>query len=252
VSTVALVAGLPLDESCVDDREAAIRSGRAGAVLPAPASSEGRQFRRWLVQVLVAERLVAAFPAVGAPSLRDVAADQAALLELGSVAAALLTTSAEARSAFRSVTSSISVSDAEVAAYHQANPELFTRAEGRRVRHARLAAPEDAPQWTERVLRRGELVGPVQDAVFAAEVGTTVGPVRDPLGWHLVEVLAVVPGGVAPLAEVGERIRSRLLGPARRRAFATWLDRQRAEHVRLAEGFEHPGDPAQPDNTHRH
>ncbi|KKB97156.1 malonyl CoA-ACP transacylase, partial [Mycobacterium nebraskense] len=34
--------------------------------------------------------------------------------------------------------------------------------------------------------------------------------------------------------------------------FRVWLDARRAELVRLAPGYEHPGDPRQPDNTHRH
>jgi [acyl-carrier-protein] S-malonyltransferase len=41
-------------------------------------------------------------------------------------------------------------------------------------------------------------------------------------------------------------------GAARRRAFRVWLDARRAALVRLAPGYEHPGDPRQPDNTHRH
>ena len=43
-----------------------------------------------------------------------------------------------------------------------------------------------------------------------------------------------------------------LRGAARRRAFRLWLDQRRAELVWLAPGYEHPGDPRQPDNTHRH
>jgi [acyl-carrier-protein] S-malonyltransferase len=43
-----------------------------------------------------------------------------------------------------------------------------------------------------------------------------------------------------------------LRGAARRRAFRLWLDARRDALVRLAPGYEHPGDPRQPDNTHRH
>jgi [acyl-carrier-protein] S-malonyltransferase len=43
-----------------------------------------------------------------------------------------------------------------------------------------------------------------------------------------------------------------LLGVARRRQFRRWLDVRRAELVHLAPGYEHPGDPRQPDNTHKH
>jgi [acyl-carrier-protein] S-malonyltransferase len=43
-----------------------------------------------------------------------------------------------------------------------------------------------------------------------------------------------------------------LRGAACRRAFRLWLDARRDALVRLAPGYEHPGDPRQPDNTHRH
>lgn len=48
------------------------------------------------------------------------------------------------------------------------------------------------------------------------------------------------------------RIASMLRGAARRRAFRLWLDQRRAALVWLAPGYEHPGDPRQPDNTHKH
>jgi [acyl-carrier-protein] S-malonyltransferase len=43
-----------------------------------------------------------------------------------------------------------------------------------------------------------------------------------------------------------------LLAAAKRRAFRLWLDARCAELVELAPGYEHPGDPRQPDNIHRH
>jgi [acyl-carrier-protein] S-malonyltransferase len=43
-----------------------------------------------------------------------------------------------------------------------------------------------------------------------------------------------------------------LLDAARRRAFARRLDELRAEKIKLVPGLEHPGDPRQPDNHHKH
>ncbi|MFB9468909.1 hypothetical protein ACFFR3_05295 [Nonomuraea salmonea] len=43
-----------------------------------------------------------------------------------------------------------------------------------------------------------------------------------------------------------------LLAAARRKAFARWLDDMRARKVTLVPGLEHPGDPRQPDNHHKH
>jgi [acyl-carrier-protein] S-malonyltransferase len=54
------------------------------------------------------------------------------------------------------------------------------------------------------------------------------------------------------LPTVRPAIEAHLLSAARRRTFRHWLDARRAEFVSLAAGYEHPGDPRQPDNTHRH
>jgi [acyl-carrier-protein] S-malonyltransferase len=56
----------------------------------------------------------------------------------------------------------------------------------------------------------------------------------------------------APFDEVRPAIAEHLRAAARRRAFRRWLDARCAELVELAPGYEHPGDPRQPDNTHRH
>lgn len=254
--TAAWINGSALAVSEVDERERAVRAGRASLALPVRDSSEGRQLRRWLVQLMAAERLVAAEPVdVEPPGLAEIAADGAARLELGSVAAALLSQSPHARAVFRMVTAHLSVHPDRVARYYEANPEQFTVREQRRVRHAILSDPTGDPHLPDRplrTLRRGELTGPVENAVFAAAEGETVGPVRDPLGWHVLRVEAVVPQGVRPLDEVHKHIEGRLLATARRRAFTAWLDGRIAEVVRLEPGYEHPGDPGQPDNTHRH
>lgn len=71
-------------------------------------------------------------------------------------------------------------------------------------------------------------------------------PGRQPHGWRSPSPVS------PPLADVRPLIAAHLLGAARRRAFRVWLDARRAELVRLSPGYEHPGDPRQPDNVHRH
>lgn len=253
MTAVAWVAGTPIDESDVDSLEAGLRTGPVAPALPRERTSEGRQLRRWLVQVLVAERLVAAEAAArgldagDAPDLAELAPDRAAMLGLGSVAADLLTRDPLARAVFVAVTEDVTVPAAAVEDFYRRNPERFRVPEERVVRHA----VGDAPA-RRRVLRRGELTGPVEDAVFTATAGEVVGPVRDPLGTHTVVVEEVRPARMRPLSEVREPITGWLRAAARRRAFTTWLDRHAATRVRLAPGYEHPGDPSQPDNTHRH
>jgi [acyl-carrier-protein] S-malonyltransferase len=203
VQLVATVAGAPVVVDEVDAAEARLRNGPRASVLPASGTSDGRQLRRWLTQLIVTERVVAAEAAARRLTARDAPAeaellpDATARLEMGSVAAAVLA-DPHARALFADVTAAVAVSDDDVADYHARNP-------------LRFAAPRSGRHgW-----RAPSLVGP-------------------------------------PLAEVRSAIVEHLRGAARRRAFRVWLDARRAELVRLAPGYEHPGDPRQPDNTHRH
>lgn len=199
----ATVAGVPVEVEEVDARESRLRDGPLAASLPASGTSEGRQLRRWLTQLIVTERIVDAeadalgLTATDAPTEADVLPDMAARLEIGSIAAAALRDS-NARALFVHLTAALEVSDEEVADYHARNPMRF--AEARRDRH----------------------------------------------GW-------CTPAVVAPdLVQVRAAITEHLRGAARRRAFRMWLDERRVALVQLAPGYEHPGDPRQPDNTHRH
>jgi [acyl-carrier-protein] S-malonyltransferase len=182
VSVAAIVGGVPVRVAEVDAREDRLRACRLAASLPRRDTSEGRQLRRWLAQLLVTERVVAAEAATrgltadGAPSEDELLPDTTTRLEIGSIAASVLADPL-ARALFVSVTAAIDVTDAEVLDYLERNPRRF---------------------------------------------GSTA------------------------------RIADHLRGAARRRAFRLWLDARCAELVELAPGYEHPGDPRQPDNTHRH
>src|SRR5579875_1291061 len=87
-------AGVPVDE--VDAREARLRDGPLAAALPTAGTSEGRQLRRWLTQLIVTERVIAVeAAALGitdavAPAESELLPDDTARLEIGSVASAAL------------------------------------------------------------------------------------------------------------------------------------------------------------------
>ena len=186
-STIATVAGQPISVAEVDAREEVLRASPQTAALPRPGTSEGRQLRRWLTQLLVTEKVIAAEAEaldatdIGtAPSEQALVPDMTARLELGSIAASALADPL-ARAVFARVTAAVDVSDGDVADYRRRNPGRFA-------------------------------------------------------------------GGSDPDAVVAEMLR----GAARRRAFRIWLNQRRAAMVWLAPGYEHPGDPRQPDNTHRH
>jgi [acyl-carrier-protein] S-malonyltransferase len=182
VTVAATVGGVPVLVDDVDAREATLRRSRLAASLPRPSTSEGRQLRRWLTQLLVTERVAAAeaakrgLTAVAAPSEDELLPDTTTRLEIGSIVGAVLVDPL-ARALFVSVTAEVDVTEVEVGEYGERNPRRF---------------------------------------------GSTV--------------------------EIADHLR----GAARRRAFRVWLDARCAELVELASGYEHPGDPRQPDNTHRH
>ncbi len=186
MSVAATVAGAPVPVAEVDAREAALRASPQTAALPRPGTSEGRQLRRWLTQVLVTEKVVgreaqsSGVSAADAPGLEDVLPDLTARMEIGSIAAGALADPL-ARAVYARVTADVDVTEEAVADYHRRNPDRF-------------------------------------------------------------------PGDEAPLTAIAALLR----GAARRRAFRIWLDQRRAALVWLAPGYEHPGDPRQPDNTHRH
>lgn len=199
----ATVAGLDVTVADVDLREADLREAVPAASLPRAGTSEGRQLRRWLTQVLVTERVIAAEAAAAgltgdnAPTEDELLSDNSARLEIGSVAAAALADPL-ARAMFAHITAAVDVTDADVAGYHERNPLRFAK------------------------------------------------PTASGSGWRTASIDAPTLGAVRPL------IVEHLRGTARRRAFRLWLDAKRADLVRLAPGYEHPGDPRQPDNTHRH
>ncbi|MGV0813674.1 malonyl CoA-ACP transacylase [Mycolicibacterium boenickei] len=202
MNIAAHVAGKPVLVKEIDDREATLRAGNRASALPRPGTSEGRQLRRWLTQLVVAEKVVAdeararSLSDVDAPAQDEVLPDTAARLQIGSIAAATLGAPLT-RALFADITAAVDVSEAEIAAFHDRNPLRFA---------------------TVRAGAHGWRAGPVAPA----------------------------------LDEVHDRIAAHLRAAARRQAFRQWLDARCAALVELAPGYEHPGDPRQPDNTHKH
>jgi len=123
----ATVGGVPVWVDEVDAREDRLRGSRLASSLPRRGTSEGRQLRRWLTQLLVTERVVAAeagmrgLTADGAPSEHELLPDTTARLEMGSIAGSVLADPL-ARALFVSVTAAVDITDAEVYDYLERNP----------------------------------------------------------------------------------------------------------------------------------
>jgi len=205
----AEVAGEPVPVAEVDGREAGLRAAPGAAALPAPGTSEGRQLRRWLTQLIAAERVVMieagrrGITDRDAPGPLRILPDARARAEIGSLAAALLDTMPLARALFADLAADVRVPAKDVDDYYARNGHRFA--------------------------------GPAR---------------RDAAGWRVFDPDRRTRR--EPLPRVRSLIEAELRGAAGRDKFARWLDIACADLVRLRPGFEHPGDPGQPDNTHRH
>ncbi|MFC4535056.1 DUF7158 domain-containing protein [Sphaerisporangium dianthi] len=237
----------------VDAREAELRAGPLASRLPRPHSAEGRNLRRWLVQVLVTEALVEQeSAALGIEGPGDAprpapALTLSAALRTGGVIAAVSAAMPQARALREAVTAGFQVPEEAVRAYYDRNLDRFTRPE---TRHVSRIDGERVSSFGP--VRRGELTGPLEGAVFAAEEGETVGPVEGPGGPWTLRVDRVEPGGRRPYEAVRAGITAELTAVAVEQAFAGWLERRYVEKVRLHPGYEHPADPRHPDATHHH
>jgi [acyl-carrier-protein] S-malonyltransferase len=225
-----------------------LRAGPWADRLPPDGSAEGRNLRRWLVQVLTTRAVVEREAA--ARGLTATAADGPAApltlpvaLATGGVAAAVLAAMPLARALRRTVTAGVAVPEAEVRAYYDRNRDRYTVAERRAVSLAR----DGGDLRPIGLVRRGELPGPLEEAVFAAAEGETV----EPAGWS-ARVDRIESGGVLAYGQVAGDIRATLTAAAQDRAFTTWLESRHAATVTLHPGYEHPADPSHADATHKH
>jgi len=71
---------------------------------------------------------------------------------------------------------------------------------------------------------RGQMVGPFEEAAFAAEVGVPTGPVETQFGQHLILVSERQEGGVAPFEQVAEQLRASLRAEATDRVVGVLID----------------------------
>jgi [acyl-carrier-protein] S-malonyltransferase len=243
----AVVGGTPITVDQVERRVQLLRRGARGDLLPAAGTTEGRQLRRWVAQILVAERVVAdeaaarGLVAHGDPPLK---LDATARLELGSVMAAVLSGDPLAQALYRDLTAGVTADEAEVRRYFTANQDRYRLRPARLVTHWHDDRLVNGGRWY--VVSAGELADQVERAVFAAPEGTRVGPIdghtftTGPFQAREVTFEQAAPG-----------IRASLLAARRRRHFALWADARCARAI-LLPGFEHPGDIRHPDHTHRH
>jgi [acyl-carrier-protein] S-malonyltransferase len=237
---VATVAGRPITVSVLVAKVAEVRRGPRGRHLPPESAAlESTRTARWLVQELVTEAVLD---------------HEVRAAGLGGRSPATIVALVER------VTAGVTVRDAEVRAYYDRNSDLYFEPEVRVVRHAVVRDSGAAEAMVrsgvidgdELDVRRGELAGPLEDALFAAGVGDVVGPIRTEHGWHVARVDAVQAASVAPFADVRAAIHAELLAAARARAFGEWLEARRRALAVVEPAYAHPGDPINGLPSHRH
>ncbi|MFG2075748.1 DUF7158 domain-containing protein [Nonomuraea maritima] len=226
--------GRPLSRAGLDARLDALRHGPRSSALPEPGSAEDRQLARWVAQVMLTELLCEAEAAdrgLDPGTTPPVHLDQRAAVELGSITAAAFEGNAAVRAVYAAVTADVTVPPQEVASYAEAVGDPPTIEEW-------LLSTPDGDFWAA----PGTLPQRLSSALTEAGPGATVTVDDRTVTW--LDTRAPTPEG-QPHDE-------RLLDAARRVAFVRWLDHARAHRLRLSPGLEHPGDPTQPDNHHRH
>ncbi|MEU8145303.1 hypothetical protein [Nonomuraea sp. NPDC048901] len=261
-AVIGWVGGRPISREPLDRRVRELRDSPLSAALPLPGSSEDRQLARWLTQVILTEALCEdEATARGLSPVEVGRLDPLAAVELGSINASAYNGSPWVRALFEHLTATAEVppewrspTTAQEAAPGTAQGVAPATAQGvawHVVRHRVFADRAEAAAATVDDL---EPLGPVTlsslpaaiaDAIPRRPYGMLVGPVEDALGWH-VAVAQPAPTPAPSAGAVSQR------EAARRRMFARWLDESRAAKVELVPGLEHPGDPRQPDNHHKH
>ena len=164
------------------------------------------------------------------------------------------------------VTADVAVEEDAIRAYYERNRDLCLRPEVRLITHFVVDDPKTAQSLAQRLagaespasggdlldVRRGELAGPLEDALFAAQEGKVVGPIETEHGFHVARLESVIPQSVAPYEDIRTVIEEDLLVAARERAFDEWLDGRRQALATIEPQFEHPAHPIHGIPSHRH
>ena len=238
--TVASVAGRPISTAQLERRIAKLARGPRGRHIP-PADTGATGIRAWILREMVDEAILLeegrGAGIIGSSARTVTPGDVARLVEL--------------------VTAGVVVGEDEVRGYFERNRDLFRRPATRTVRLATCSSEAavravDLDEVAPLTMRRGELFGALEDAIFAASAGALIGPVETELGWHSARVEEATDESIMPFAEVGREIEAELLCAARLVAFDGWLAGRRRALARLTPGFGHPGHPGRGSSSHRH
>jgi foldase protein PrsA len=180
---------------------------------------------------------------------------------------------------FEKVGDTAKVTGAEIKAYYDAHPELYTQQPSRRVRHilvdSKALADDiygqlgDGADFTalakkyskdsskdiggKLTIRKGETVPQFEKTALALKVNEISRPVKTRFGWHIIEALGPLSAAKpTPLASVRQTIRDTLIGQKRSDAVTKWLEdleQEYADKIEYATGFAPPATSPAADTT---
>ena len=267
-TAVALVDGRSLLLSELEGRLWRLESGRRATMLPAAGTPEHRQLRRWIAQVMITEALCAGFADESAiePHVEsdepakepakepdeEIELDRAGAIELGSIVAAAYAGDRGVRAAYRALTADVTAPVIPA----QRRPVDKSAEPRYRVRHGvvnEYAVAMRMRRHPDTLARMGwvcpaDLPASLAHQLRQAGPGDVIGPVWSALGYSVLVVEDIDTETPPPEINTVDRARE----SERRRVFLDWLAVQRRDRWQVVDGYEHPGDPRQPDNHHRH
>ena len=169
------------------------------------------------------------------------------------------------------MTANVTVAEDVVREYYEGNRDLYQRPETRRIRYAIAASATESRTLLDRpassaaqgpasggqqgeipALERGQLAGPVEEALFGAVVGEVVGPFRFADGWISARLDEIGTPSVAPFDDVRVAIAAELATAAKTRVYEEWMAARRAALAVIEPAYEHPGHPIHGLPSHRH
>ena len=163
-----------------------------------------------------------------------------------------------AQMAMSDVMKDVTVSEEEIKAFYDENPEQFQKGATVSAKHILVKEEEKCQKILEEIIAgksfeiaaqeystcpsgqkggdlgefgKGQMVKEFEEAAFAAEIGQVVGPVATQFGFHLIKVEAKKEATVAAFEEVKEQIRRNLLGQKQNQAYSAKVAELKAKHM---------------------
>ena len=154
--------------------------------------------------------------------------------------------------AIKKVVENITVTDDEVKADYDNNPDKFKTGESVEASHILVDSEDKAKELLDKInageisfedaarensscpssqnggelgqFGRGQMVKEFEDAAFSLEVGVVSAPVQTQFGWHLIKVSAKSESSAMPYEEIADQLKEQLLADKQQKAYASKIN----------------------------